>query len=362
MKNPIFDSTTIFTEQAPDGTVRRLSAHGNREFSCGARLVVLSTAQALMEIKTERGNELIIAPEAVFALAKDDEGCPVRYHPVHKVSSQDLTAVDFNADFDSEAIRFMFAGMIVARGNHLFDRFRASSLIIPASIAAPAEAFLQRMGNAWQSAGVMHPKSNRVTLIEHEEGYFLRSRILTRFIGNLLKDNTQEPLFYPDMVPDVCTWAFMRGLLSTAYREDGQIIFRHRHASVVRSLYDVLWSRFGVTATLCIDPMEPEIQQNSMVPKAHQFRLSAEDQRLAVTAGLIDGEESGAPSQVSDAIVSVTPFKTRRNAVIVVPGNGRDTPIMANGFVFSPQFNIPHEAEFLATHPVLLDSSDPAAL
>lgn len=362
MRNPIFASDTLFTEQSPDGNIRYLSADGDKTFTCGARLVVLSERQPLVEIKTERGFGLIMSPESVFALSQDGDGNPKRFHPVHVASSQDLTAVDFNESYDPEAIRFMMAGMIVARGNHLFDRFRASSLIAPADIAVPMEPYLQRIGDHWLRLGVLHPKSNRVTLIEHEDGYFVRSRILTRVIGNLLKDGTQEPLFYPNQVHQRLFWAFMKGLLSTSYREDGELIFRHRYASVVRLLSTELWTQFGVPSKLMIDPMEPDIQQNVMVPKAHQFRLSSDDQRYAVTAGLITGSEAQSSSHISETITSVAPLKTRRSAVIVVPGEGRDSPIMANGFIFTPQFEIPREAEALATHPLMVDSSDPSVL
>lgn len=362
MRNPIFATDTLFTEQSPDGSIRKLSVDGEKTFTCGARLIVLSEKQPLLEIKTERGSSLVMSPESVFSLSKDGEGNPKRFHPVHVASSQDLTAVDFNESYDPEAIRFMLAGMITARGNHLFDRFRASSLIASADLVVPMEPYLQRIGDHWLRLGVMHPKSNRVTVIEHEDGYFLRSRILTRLIGNLLKDSTQEPLFYPDKVHSRLFWAYLRGLLSTTYREDGELVFRHRHASVVRLLSTELWTQFGVPSTLMIDPMEPDIQQNVMVPKAHQFRLSAEDQKYAVTAGLINGEEAQTSSHISEAILSVAPLKTRRSAVIVVPGEGRDSPIMANGFIFTPQFEIPHEAEALATHPLMVDSSDPSML
>lgn len=362
MRNPIFASDTVFTEQAPDGTVRRLSADGEKTFTCGSRLVELSERQPLLEIKTAGGSGLIMSPESVFSLSKDGEGNPVRFHPVHVASSQDLTAVDFNESVSPEAIRFMMAGMIVARGNHLFDRFRASSLIAPVSQAAPMEAYLKNIGDHWQRLEVIHPKSNRVTLIEHEDGYFLRSRILTRLIGSLIKDGTQEPLFIPSSVHPQLFWAFMKGLLSTAYREDGDLVFRHRYADVVRLLSTELWTQFGVPSKLMVDPMEPSVQQNIMVPKAHQFRLSSEEQKLAVTAGLIDGSDGSTSSRISEAILSVTPLKSKKKAVIVVPGMGRDSPIMANGFIFVPQFEIPRNSEYLATHPILLDSSDPSVL
>ena len=362
MRNPIFAATTIFTEQAPDGSVRRLSVNGEKTFSCGARLIELSESQPLLEIKTDSGAELIMSPETVFSLRKDGDGNPVRFHPVHVPSSQDLRAVDFDESVSPEAIRYMLAGMITARGNHLYERFRASSLIAPREIAAPLEAYLQNIGNHWQRLGVMHPKSNRVTMMETDDGWFMRSRILTRYVGNILKDGTQEPTFYPDQVHPQLFWAFMRGLLSTSYRVDGELIFRHRHASVVRLLAGEMWTQFGVPSKLMIDPMEPQIQQNVAVPKAHQFRLSAEDQKLAVTAGLLNGKEKGESSQIREVILSVSPLKTRKKAVIVVPGNGRDSPIMANGFIFTPQFEVPREAEALATHPLMVDSSDPSIL
>lgn len=299
-----------------------------------------------------------MAPETAFALDKNEAGHLIRYAPVYQVRDEDFLAVDPETG-EHDAVRNLLLGLVVSTGSHHTVRARASSLIAPPLLLEGILIYLRRLAQIEMENG-MHPKSARVTThLETAQGTFLRSRVLTKLIGDSLTENSQIPLFDLDALDRRHLWAFLRGLLIASGIEDNNVVFRHRSAIVVKKIAAAMWAHFGVPCTIMVDPMEPEMQQNANLPRSHRFVLDPMQQQYAAYAGLLDGDRTATACEVYDPIVGVKPLSEKLSSVIILPGAERSTPMTANGYVFRPEYEMPSGTLQVATHPSLLDSSDP---
>lgn len=356
MRNPIFAAESIILDQYPTGDIHHRTGERSVKLSCGGQIVRLGEDQPLVEIGTESGLCLIISPETAFSLANEG-GRLIRYNPIAPAPP----AIDWQDDLDDvELRRWALAGMVCASGVHIFNRFRTSYFVCPCpDLAANTTQFLRRLGDRMEMDGVIHKKSNQVTMKDIEGGTFIRSRILTSLIGTLLKPLTQEVTFNPLYISRLQAHAFLHGLLSTASKVDDTIVVRHRSSATIRTLAERLTFDFGVPCDIHIHPMEPALQVDVTRPEGHRFRLSAEQVDCAVAAGLIEGKERHVKVYSHDRIVSHTPLPRKVPSVIVLPGEKRKFPLTVNSFVFNAGFEIPVGITEIATHPAVLDSSDP---
>lgn len=359
MRNPIFAADSIFLDTYPDGGLHHRDGQRSVALSCGGSIVRLEEPQPLVEIGMASGMCLILSPETAFSLQTNAEGLVQRYMPIAPAPSP----IDWQADLDDiETRRWALIGMTCGSGVHTFNRFRASYLIVPdLDLAANVTQFLRRLGDRMVEEKVIHKNSNSVTLKETDKGFFVRSRILTQVIGVHLQELTQALTIDPSYMSHKFAHALLTGLLSTADKVSGEIVIRHRSSATIRSLAHRLTFDFGVACDIHIHPMEPPIQSAVTRPEAHRFRLSAEQINKAVLAGLLQGQPEEFDAYEYDRIESVTPIKNKQAAVIVLPGKRREHPLTVNSYVFSPQFVIPAGITEIATHPALLDSSDPTA-
>lgn len=357
MRNPIFAAESIFLDQYPAGDIHHRTGEKSVALSCGGSIVRLGEPQPLVEIETESGLCLIISPETAFSLANEG-GRLIRYNPISPAPAP----IDWQDDLDDiELRRFALAGMVCASGVHIFNRFRTTHLICQCpDLAANVTQFLKRMGDRMEMDQVIHKKSNQVTMKDSVSGIFIRSRILTTLVGQLLKPLTQEITFNPLYISRAQAHAFLHGLLSTASKVDDTIVVRHRSSATIRTLAERLTFDFGVPCDIHIHPMEPTLQVDVTRPEGHRFRLSAEQVDCAVAAGLIAGERKHVKVYSQDRIVSHTPLPKKVPSVIVLPGGKRTFPLTVNSFVFSAEFEIPLGITEIATHPAVLDSSDPS--
>lgn len=359
MRNPIFAAETLFLDQSSDGPICHLTASKTTELSCGGRIVKLATDQPLVEIGMASGLCLLMSPETAFALAKSDDGKLIRYSPVDR----NPPPIDWQADLDDlEERRFALAGMVCASGVHIFNRYRTSYLVSTSlDLAANVQQFLTRLGAKMELDKVIHKNSNQVTVKETDAGTFIRSRILTMLIGNLLQEHTQAVAFLPSSVARRNMRAFLFGLLSTASKVGDTIVVRHRSAATIRTLAEHMTFDFGVPCDMHIHPMEPVMQVDVTRPEGHRFRLSAEQIDYAIAAGLLEGPGKEISFYSYDTIETITPLTRKVPSVIITPGEKRNFPLTANSFVFQAQFSMPAGITEIASHPsVLADSSDPS--
>lgn len=359
MRNPIFAAETLFLDQSSDGTIRHLTADKTKDLSCGGRIVRLETNQPLVEIGMASGLCLLMSPETAFSLAKSSDGKLIRYTPVQPAPSP----IDWQADLDDiEERRFALAGMVCASGVHIFNRYRTSYLIAPEfDLAANVEQFLTRMGAKMELEKVIHKNSNQVTVKPVEAGIFIRSRILTTLVGNLLQEHTQAIAFLPSSVSRRYVFAFLNGLLSTSPHVKGELIFRHRASATIRTLAEHLTFDFGVPCDMHIHPMEPSVQVDVSRPEGHRFTLRSEQLDYAAAAGLLERPKKDLSFYSYDSIETITPLARKVPSVLVTPGERSSYPLTANSFVFQPQFSMPNGIAEIAAHPAVLDdSSDPS--
>lgn len=375
MRNPIFDSHTIFTDSEPGKQPVRVDGVASRKLSDDYRLVTLETPQPLVRIRTDSGIILDISPETAFALAKNKHGALMRWQPIFNPSAlnPDIFQLACPRDFptlpdDILALCCYFAGLVCATGTHMKDRNRATTVTLPHLLAVEVEDRILSWGDMMVADGTFHNLSNRHSVVDMTDGtFYVRSRVLTHLVGDLLSEKLQQPteLLYETVErSELMLFCFFRGLLSSLSPDghDG-LTMTHRDASVVEWCAEILWRVFGVPTELYVDPMEPTVQpgRSSALAKRHRFRLRSDYIPYAVAAGLRDGQFLPAYllRAVPDPIVSVVPLDGRRQSVIVVPGpTTRSHPLTANGLQFSAAFQMPTGIENIASHPSLVN--DPA--
>jgi hypothetical protein len=365
MRNPIFHDQTMFLDHAADGSIRYVTGDQTRLLSSGVKIMKLETRQPLVEIRTAAGHELIMAPETAFALAKSESGGLVRYAPVEPASGPLARPIDWQEDIENiEDRRFVLAGMMLASGNHIFNRNRASHIVLTdLDSAFEIKAFLTRVAAKYLADGEIHGLAAKVSMKETPDGYLIRARVLTMLVGNLLTEKVMVPTFSFSSVKKNLLGNFFRGIFLACQCLNDAVIIRHRHAEVVRTLAEHLLYRFGVSSTISIHPMEPIVQVSIAVPEGHYLQLSADQlDRAALTGLLVKAYQREVAYYSYDVIEKITPLSRKISSVIVLPGTGCPNPLTANGFVFRPEFEIPSGITEFASHPLLFeDSSDPAS-
>lgn len=353
MRNPIFAADTVIIDQVSSTLMWELPIREREmELSAGERVVALDTPQALIRITTASGIKLDLTPETAMALKKDALGSPMIWRPVrshHRLSKlrtiSDLDHPDF------EAMRFYIAGLICGSGQHLTDRTRASFFSAPIPVAAAVEDMIMALAPKLVEKKFLHEYANRHSAIDLGHGmFYLRSRVLTWLCDDLLTTKSQELLFDLDSTDHLLVWSFLRGLLSTLDTDDdGGIVFYHRHASVVKDIVAALWWRFGVPCSFTVHDHEPISSTMRRPENRHAIRLSAEQIKYAVFAGLRPGEPdlAYAARPIPDQIVSVEPLPDPVKAIAVVGKvecrNDRIYPLAANTVVFESLFSMPSE-------------------
>lgn len=362
MRNPIFSIDTLFLDRHDDGTIHYVLGDKTKNLSCGGKLIRLETRQPLVELSTESGQRLVMAPETAFALQTGDNGALTRYLPVDDACAQWTALINFSAHpaDDDVYLRFYLAGLMCAAGRHSYERNRPSNIAVPPKMENEIVEYLNAKARLLVSQGILYSSPRIFPSVTPENLIFIKSRVLTHMVGKLLTDKTQVPAFEMDGVKRPELWAFCKGVLDGSPRVAGKIVFTHRHAAVVTAIHGALWRIFGVMASLDINPMEAEVTRHkTWGTMPNQMRLSAEDRAYATAAGL-DTFESNPPKLLRpDRILRVTPEGTKTLSVIVLPGRERKYPLTANTFIFHPQFSLPEALVDLAAHPALSDSGDP---
>lgn len=360
MRNPIFSADTLFLDRNENGSINYVEPTETKLLSCGAKLIRLETRQPLVELLTESGNRLVLAPEAVFSLFTED-GCLVRWMPVDTDCAFYGRIVSLKQDpaNPSPFLNYFMAGMVCANGRHSFERNRPSSFTVPHAIVPDLVDYLSARGQVLIERKVL-VSTPRILPTQFPHGTFVKSRVITTMVSNLLQDKTQVPAF-PILETDrPSVWAFLRGVLTAADREGEEIVIRHRYANVLETIHKALWTMFGVPSKLSVNPMESRVTPTRTGIMPHSVRLSAEDRAAAALAGLDDTYE-GPPPEVKrlDRIAKITPLSEKTPGVIVLPGEARRYGLTANTFCFEPLFSLPDAIVDLATHPMMVDTSDP---